>query len=140
MVGYLRRNFLVPVPSFESFEALNAHLERRCLERMDARLRGHTETIGQRLERDLEALLPLPAVPYDPCEKRAGGVSSLSLVRYLTNDYSAPVAYGHRDVLVRGYVDLVVISCGSQVIAQHPRSYERDDFVFDPIHYLPLLE
>ena len=37
MVGYVRRNFLMPVPSFESFEALNAHLERRCLERMDVR-------------------------------------------------------------------------------------------------------
>ena len=140
LVGYARRNFLVPVASFESFEALNAYLERRCLERMDARLRGHLETIGQRMERDLDALLPLPDAPYDACDKQAGRVSSLSLVRYKINDYSAPVAYGHRDVLVRGYVDQVVISCGSEVIARHPRSYERDDFVYDPIHYLPLLE
>ena len=140
MVGYMRRNFLVPVPSFESFEALNAHLERRCLARMDARLRGHSESIGQRMERDLEALLPLPPVAYDVCEKQPGRVSSLSLVRYRTNDYSAPVAYGHRDVLVKGYVDRVVISCGAEVIARHHRSYQRDDFVFDPIHYLPLLE
>ena len=140
MVGYVRRNFLVPVPSFQSFDALNAHLEQRCLGRMDARLRGHDETIGQRMERDLDALLPLPAVPYDACDKQASRVSSLSLVRYRTNDYSAPVAYGHRDVLVRGYVGQVVISCGTEVIARHPRSYEKDDFVFDPIHYLPLLE
>ena len=34
----------------------------------------------------------------------------------------------------------MVISCGSEVIARHPRSYERDDFVFDPVHYLTLLE
>ena len=140
LVGHMRRNFLVPVPSFQSFEALNAYLERRCLERMDARLRGHTETIGQRMERDLDALLPLPPAAYDACEKQAGRVSSLSLVRYRTNDYSVPVAYGHRDVIIRGYVDRVVISCGSEVIARHPRSYERDDFVYDPIHYLPLLE
>ena len=140
LVGYARRNFLVPIPSFESFDALNAYLERRCLERMDARLRGHTESIGQRMERDLDALLPSPPVAYDACEKQAGRVSSLSLVRYKTNDYSAPVAFGHRDVLVRGYVDRVVISCGSEVIARHTRSYERDDFVYDPIHYLPLLE
>ena len=105
LVGDVRRNFLVPVPSFESFDALNAYLERRCLERMDAQLRGHTETIGQRMERDLDALLPLPPVAYDACEKQAGRVSSLSLVRYRTNDYSVPVAYGYRDVLVRGYVD-----------------------------------
>ena len=140
MVGYVRRNFLVPVPSFASFQALNAHLEGRCLNRMDARLRAQMETIGQRMERDLEALLPLPPVSFDACDQRAGRVSSLSLVRYRTNDYSVPVAYGHRDVLVRGYVDQVVISCGAEVIARHPRSYERDDFVYDPIHYLPLLE
>ena len=140
LVGYVRRNFLVPVPSFESFDALNAYLERRCLERMDAQLRGHTETIGQRMERDLDALLPLPPVAYDACDKQASRVSSLSLVRYRTNDYSVPVAYGYRDVLVRGYVEEVVISCGSEVIARHPRSYERDDFVYDPVHYLPLLE
>ena len=40
----------------------------------------------------------------------------------------------------KGYVDRVVISCGTEVIAKHPRSYVQDDFVFDPIHYLPLLE
>ena len=140
LVGYTRRNFLVPIPSFDSFDALNAFLEKRCLERMDARLRGHAESIGQRMERDLEALLRLPPVPYEACDRQAGRVSSLSLVRYRTNDYSAPVAYGHRDVLVKGYVDEVVISCGPEVIARHPRSYERDDFVYDPIHYLPLLE
>jgi hypothetical protein len=130
----------VPIPSFESFEDLNAHLEQQCLRRFETRLRGHNETIGERLERDLEALLPLPAVPYDASDKHATRVSSLSLVRYRTNDYSVPVAYGHRDVLVRGYVHEVVISCGSEVIARHRRSYDRDDFVFNPLHYLPLLE
>ena len=139
-VGYVRRNYLVPIPSFESYEALNAYLEERCLERMEDRLRGHDETIGQRMERDLESLLPLPAAPYEASDKHVSRVSSLSLVRYRTNDYSVPVAYGHRDVLVRGYVNEVVISCGSEVIARHWRSYERDDFVFDPLHYLPLLE
>ena len=34
----------------------------------------------------------------------------------------------------------VVICCGAEIIARHPRSYEKDGFVFDPIHYLPLLE
>ena len=31
-------------------------------------------------------------------------------------------------------------AAGPEVIARHSRSYERDDFVYDPIHYLPLLE
>ena len=140
LVGYARRNFLVPVPSYPSFDALNSYLEERCLERLGRRLRGHDETIGQRMERDLDALLPLPETHYDAGDRHVSRVSSLSLVRYRTNDYSVPVAYGHREVLVRGYVDRVVISCGSEVIARHARSYERDDYVFDPVHYLPLLE
>ena len=84
------------------------------------------------MERDLEALLALPDVPYDASDKHVSRVSSLSLVRYRTNDYSVPVAYGHREVVVRGYVGEVVISCGVEMIARHPRSYERDDFIFDP--------
>jgi len=41
---------------------------------------------------------------------------------------------------VRGYVHEVVIACGTEIIARHPRSYEREDFVFDPLHYLALIE
>lgn len=67
-------------------------------------------------------------------------VSSLALVRYRCNDYSAPTAYGYRKVLVRGYVHEVVITCGAEIIARHPRSYEREDFVFNPLHYLALIE
>jgi len=85
-------------------------------------------------------LLPLPPAPYEACEKKAARVNSLSLVRYRGNDYSVPTEYGHREVLVRGYVHEVVIACAEQQIARHPRSYQREDFVFDPLHYLALLE
>jgi transposase len=140
LVGYARRNFMVPIPVFDSFEALNAHLLECCRKRQADTLRGHEGTIGERLLRDLAAFrTPLPP-PYDACEKVATSVSSLSLVRYRRNDYSVPTSYGHRDVLVRGYVHEVVIACGTEIIARHPRSYEREDFVFDPLHYLALIE
>ena len=140
LVGYARRNFMVPVPVFADFDALNANLLERCRKRLADRPRGHDGTIGERLVHDLAAFQkPLPA-PYDACEKRTGRVSSLSLVRYRNNDYSVPTAYGHRKVLIRGYVHEMVIACGADVIARHPRSYEREDFVFNPLHYLALLE
>ncbi len=140
LVGYARRNFMVPIPRAESFAALNVQLLEHCRRRWGGRLRGHDETIGERLVRDRAALLPLPAVPYEACEKKPARVSSLSLVRYRSNDYSVPTAYGHREVLVRGYVHEVVIACGAEEIARHPRSYEREDFIFNPLHYLALLE
>jgi transposase len=102
LVGYARRNFLVPVPDVADFATLNAHLERRCLDRLDHRVRGHAESIGERLERDLAALQMRPGAPYAACDRKAGRVSALSLVRYDRNDYSVPTAYGHRAVLVRG--------------------------------------
>jgi transposase len=140
LVGFARRNFLVPIPVYDSFAALNEHLLACCRKRMGDRLRGHAETIGERLQRDLAALhKPLPP-PYDACEKVPATVSSLSLVRYRRNDYSVPTSFGYREVLVRGYVHEVVIACGTEVIARHPRSYEREDFVFDPLHYLALIE
>ena len=140
VVGYARRNFMTPLPRFASWDAFNGHLEEQCRNRQGNVLRGHRESIGERFVRDREALKrPLPA-PFDACDKQGTRVNSLSLVRYRTNDYSVPVAYGHQEVWIRGYVHEVVIGCGAGIIARHPRSCDREDMVFDPIHYLPLLE
>ncbi len=140
LVGYARRNFMVPVPRFGSWEEFNEHLLQQSRKRRERKLRGHQQTIGERFVKDQEQLLPLPAAPYEACEKRLTRVTSMALVRYRTNDYSVPVHWGHREVLVKGFVDEVVISAGIEVIARHARSYEREDMIFDPLHYLALLE
>ena len=130
----------MPLPHAADFAALNERLLVNCRRRLGDRLRGHTETIGARLARDQARFYDLPPMPYDACDKQPGRVSSLSLVRYRGTDYSVPTAHGHRGVLIRGYVDRVVISCGAEIIARHVRSYAREDFVFDPLHNLALLE
>jgi transposase len=140
LVGYARRNFLVPVPHVASWDELNAHLLEQCRKQRERTLRGEKETIGERFERDRKKLLPLPAGPYEACDKRTTRASSLALVRYETNDYSVPVAYAHRQVLVKAFVWEVVISCASEIIARHQRSYQREEMIFDPLHYLALLE
>ena len=81
VVGYGRRNFLVPAPRFDSFDDLNAWLEERCLKRQEDVVRGHGETIGERLMRDLDALMVLPPVPYDACDKVSTQATSISMVR-----------------------------------------------------------
>ncbi len=82
LVGYARRNFMVPIPHFNSWEAFNAHLAEQCRKRRERGLRGHAETIGERFERDRRAMLPLPAATHEACEKVSTRVTSLSLVRY----------------------------------------------------------
>jgi len=140
LVGYARRNFMVPRPRFATWEAFNAHLLVQSQKRRERKLRGHQQTIGERFEKDRERLLPLPAARYEACDKRSTRVTSMSLVRYRTNDYSVPVEWGHREVLVKGFVHEVVICAVSEVVARHPRSYEREDMIFNPLHYLALLE
>ena len=137
---YARSNFLTPIPVAASFEDLNARLLERCIARQSERAGRHAETIAARLSADLEALRKLPAVPLEPCDKRAARVSSTALVRYRGNDYSVPTRYGFRDVLVKGFVDHVAILCDGEMIARHPRAYGARDFVFDPLHYLALIE
>src|SRR5664280_277692 len=70
----------------------------------------------------------------------AARVSSTALVRYRCNDYSVPTAYGFQDVVVKGFVDEVVILCGGVVVARHMRAYGEGEFVADPLHYLALIE
>jgi hypothetical protein len=43
-------------------------------------------------------------------------------------------------VLVKAYVFRVEICHKDAVIADHKRCYDKDDFIYDPLHYLPLLE
>jgi len=140
LVGYARRNFMVPIPRYATWEKFNAHLLAEAQKRRERKLRGQQQTIGERFQKDKEMLLALPAAAYEACEKRSTRVTSMSLVRYRTNDYSVPVEWGHREVWVKGFVHEVVVCAGSEVIARHPRSYEREDMIFDPLHYLALLE
>jgi transposase len=140
LVGYLRRNFMTPLPVAETFEELNARFLAACSKRGKAILRGHMTTISERMQADIATFLALPSSPYDACHKVATRVSSLSLVRYRNNDYSVPTRYGHHEVLAKGYVDRVEIVCRGETIAMHARSYDTADFIYNPLHYLALLE
>ncbi len=140
LVKYARANFMTPIPVAASFEAFNAMLNERCDARQSEHAGRHAETIGERLAADLATIRELPPTPLEPCEKRAARVSSTALVRYRGNDYSVPTAYGFQDVMVKGFVAEVVILCRGEAIARHPRSYGQGVFVFDPLHYLALIE
>ena len=140
LVKFSRLNFMTPIPAAASYEALNVMLAERCRGRQSERAGRHAATIGERLAADLAALRPLPAMALEPCEKRCGRVSSTALVRYRSNDYSVPAAYGFQDVLVKGFVDEVVILCDGSQIARHARSYDQGEFIFNPLHYLALIE
>lgn len=138
-VGYGRRNWLVPTKEFSSWEALNAYLAEQCRTEWKRQLRGREESIGRRLSREQAYFLPLPT--FFPCCKSVPvKPNHLSLVVFDTNRYSVPVDHAHERLLLRAFVNRVEITNGVTVVATHPRSWEREQDILDPLHYLSLLE
>jgi hypothetical protein len=101
-------------------------------------LRGQHDSIGRRFAAAREVFPPLPRTPYEDRDKQATRVSSLSPVRHRGNDYSVPVEYGHREVVVKGYVHELAIHCEPQKVAPHRRSHEKHDAIYEPRPYLPV--
>ena len=138
LVGYARRNFMVPIPDFESWCDLNEHLLNSSSNRCSTVCRGHEITIGKRLLE--ESFLPTHSIPFEACRLLPGKIRSQGLVRFQNNDYSVPTGIGPQKVLVKGYHDHVVIIYNHNIIATHRRSYGSEELIFNPLHYLKLLE
>ena len=139
-VGYARRNLLVPVPSFASFAEMNEYLAAACYADLFRRVRGKPETKAERLEVDRAAMLELPTETFEPRRVEETRANSLSLVRFDRNDYSVPTDFAHHEVTALGGIEEVRLSVGTEVVATHRRSWDKEQVTFDPVHYLALLE
>ncbi len=140
LVGFTRRNFLVPVPRVESLAELNAELLKRCQADLDRTLRGKPGSKRELLAEDRQAMLDLPRQAFDARRVTQATANSLSLVAFDTNRYSVPVKHAHRPITVVATVDEVRLIDGDQLVARHQRCWKREQNLFDPVHYLALLE
>ena len=140
LVGFGRRNFLVPVPKVGSLEELNAELITRCDADLDRTLRGKSQSKRELLKEDQQAMLELPRQPFDARRVTQATACGLSLVRFDTNRYSVPVAHARRPISIVATVDEVRLIDGDRLVARHPRCWKREQDVYDPVHYLALLE
>lgn len=140
LVGYSRRNYMVPVPRFASFAELNAHLAERCRADLSRVLRGNTQTKGELLEVDRAAMLGIPGLAFEARRVVKTRANSLSLVRFDRNDYSVPTAFAHHEVTVIGGIEAVRIVADAHLVAEHDRCWDKEQVSFDPVHYLALLE
>jgi transposase len=140
VVKFARLNFFVPVPQAGDLDELNKKLALMCKDDMGRRLRGKSGTKAELIVEDRQVFLPLPPSPFDACRKQPTRANSLSLVRFDDNDYSVPVAYAHHEILIKGYVNRVVLCHGPRVVAEHKRSWGKEGVFFNYRHYLALLE
>jgi hypothetical protein len=139
-LGTARRKFLVPVPQVDSIELLNERLRQQCQSDLQQRTRGKPAPKTNLMVEDQAAFLPLPPQAFEARRIEPGTANSESLVRFDTNDYSVPVKYAHRKLLVVATVEEVRLVYEDRLVARHPRSWQRERTCFEPIHYLARLE
>jgi hypothetical protein len=85
-------------------------------------------------------LLPLPKQDYPACETRPVKANSYSQVVFETNRYSVPHTYAGKQLVLRAFPFKIEVLSLETVIATHARCFGREQDIFDPLHYLSLLE
>jgi transposase len=140
LVGFARRNFMVPIPLIDDLEEFNEQLAQSCRADLERRLRGQLTTKQGLLEEEQLVLLALPKQSFQARRVEPAKANSLSLVRFDTNDYSVPTAYAHHHVTAVGNIQEVRLIVNDRVVARHPRDWARENVHYDPLHYLALLE
>lgn len=139
-IGYSRRNWLVPVPSFSDMDELNRFARRKCDEENNRVVAGTSCTIGEAFDCERGHLLGLPGKPFGASIIQAGCVDGYSTISFARNHYSVPVSVADKRLLVRAYWDRIEITDGRNIVAQHKRCHSVGKYIFDPFHYIEALE
>lgn len=138
-VGYVRRNFLVPMPEVAGFDELNHLLLAACREDEQRRVERTDQTIGARWQSEAPHLRPLPKHAFACCSSHELTLNGYGLVHFETNRYSVPADKAQKQLTLRAYPFHIEILAGHEVIATHTRAYGHQQDILEPLHYLPLL-
>ena len=139
LVGYARRNYLVPLPEGADLEVINQGLRENCQADQRRIMSGRSDPISSRLEFERTHLGPLPVHAPDLGLLAEVLVHSTGRVRFQTNDYSAPIQYAYQYLTLKADPFRVRLYAGTELVADHPRSYEKRQVIEDWRHYVPLL-
>ena len=139
-VGNLRDHLFRPKPRVISLIELNAWLEDQCI--AHAKRTKHPEfkdrTIWEVFQEERLSLMELRA-PFDGFVEKAVRATTTCLIMADHNRYSVDARAAGRMVLVRSHAERIVVLRDDEVVADHVRSFKRDQIVYDPWHYLPVL-
>lgn len=139
LVGFARRNYMVPIPRAESLEELNEKVLRSCLEYGSHRIDGREKTVDELFEEEKAHLLTLPLHPFSNIETVESKVNPYATVILDKNRYSVPTSYvGFRVKAILG-VDHVEVFERGKKIAAHVRLFGNNKWQLNPDHYLDLL-
>lgn len=132
LVGYVRRNALVPVRDFASYDHLNQHLAAWC----EKEKMRHKEEF----ELDRAHLKNLPPSPFKAAVGRFVGANRLSLINFDRNRYSVPCRFVGQSLWLEAFWDRLDLFFDNALVCSHPRCHGRGRTITEILHYLPALE
>jgi transposase len=139
-VGLVRERFFTPRLRFKTYDEMNAWLLDQCV--AYAKTHPHpelrAETVWTVFERERGSLVPYQG-PFDGFHAVAASVSKTCLVRCDGNRYSVMAKAVGRPAEVHAYADRIVIRQDGEIVGEHPRRFGRDQTIYDPWHYVPVL-
>jgi hypothetical protein len=138
-VGYVKKNLLggLDIPDFSTVNPAARHW----LETV-ANVRVHGATRKKPVElfkTDKPAMRPLPCAPYEVAVSRTVRATNRFRISLDSNRYSVPAEYAGRRLTLKAYPDRLCIYHNGQLIAQHPRCYDRNQDFENPDHPRALL-
>jgi transposase len=139
-VGNLRERLFTPRLRVTSYDELNAWLLDRCV--AYAKANRHPEltdqTIWQVFEAERAKLVPI-STRFDGFRATQASISKTCLVRVDNNKYSVAARAVGRPVEIQSYADRIVIRQNGAIVGEHVRSFGRNQTIYDPWHYVPVL-
>jgi len=141
LVAIVRRIALTPMPRVKSFQELQEHVTRKCVQYCQThKIKGRPRSIQEMMDEEGKALLPLPAYPLDPAEEQKGFVHHDLTVRLNNVKYSVPPVYAGLNVTLKISPFHVEIYHEGKLIYRHNKARHQSDHQYIPEHYLEILE
>ncbi len=141
LVGFARRNFMVPVPRIKNLSELNKKLLEDCMQyRRTHKVKSRSQSVQDAYDEEWYFLKQIPAYRFDTSRTASPSVGDYSTVRFDKNNYSVPVRLLRKNVTVKGYANEVHIFHAGDVIATYDRMYGSGKTAYRLEHYLDLLE
>lgn len=139
-IRYIRESFFA-ARQWQDLSDLNAQAEAWCWSQAADRPCPEDRSISvrQAFEQERHQLLALPDNPYPADEREQVHVGKTPYVRFDGNDYSVPPTYTRRTLTIVASPTEVRVLDGVNLIAHHPRSYDKGEQVETPEHIAELV-
>jgi hypothetical protein len=137
----VKKNFLAGLELPNSLGAINTAAGQWMGSIANVRIHGETRQPPQELfEIEKPALRPLPPMAADTSVTRIVRVTNRCRVVLDTNRYSVPALYASQRLTLMAFADRLCLYHAHNLIASHPRSYERHRDFENPDHVKELLD